>query len=45
MSLGATAVHTHTAKTGSCPHGLPQGACPICNGMAGGDAKVCNCIL
>ena len=38
MSLGATAVHTHTAKTGSCPHGLPQGACPICNGMAGGNS-------
>lgn len=23
-------------KVGTCPHGLPQGACPICNGMGGG---------
>ena len=23
-------------KIGTCPHGLPLGACPICNGMAGG---------
>jgi len=23
-------------KIGSCPHGLPMGACPICNGMGGG---------
>lgn len=23
-------------KTGTCPHGLPLGACPICNGMGGG---------
>lgn len=23
-------------KIGTCPHGLPQGACPICNGMGGG---------
>lgn len=39
MSLGATAVHhTHTTKVGTCPHGLPLGACPICNGMAGGNS-------
>lgn len=38
MSLGATAVHTHSAKVGTCPHGLPLGACPICNGMAGGNS-------
>ena len=23
-------------KVGSCPHGLPAGACPICSGMGGG---------
>lgn len=38
MSLGAAAVHTHSAKVGSCPHGMPLGACPICNGMAGGNS-------
>ena len=38
MSLGSTAVHTHSAKVGTCPHGLPLGACPICNGMAGGNS-------
>lgn len=34
MSL--TAVNTNSAKIGTCPHGLPLGACPICNGMSGG---------
>lgn len=24
------------AKIGTCPHGLPGGACPICSGMGGG---------
>lgn len=24
------------SKIGSCPHGLPAGACPICSGMGGG---------
>lgn len=37
MSLNAANVHTHT-KIGSCPHGLPPGACPICSGMAGGNS-------
>lgn len=23
-------------KIGTCPHGMPQGACPICSGMGGG---------
>lgn len=23
-------------RIGTCPHGLPQGACPICSGMGGG---------
>lgn len=38
MSLGATAVRANNAKIGTCPHGLPLGACPICNGMAGGNS-------
>lgn len=39
MSLGSSAVHSHSVKAaGSCPHGLPQGACPICSGMAGGNS-------
>ena len=27
---------TGNVRTGTCPHGLPPGACPICNGMGGG---------
>ena len=30
---------TNSIKTGCCPHGLPQGACPICSGMAGAMKK------
>ena len=26
-------------KNGTCPHGAPLGACPICNGMGGGVKK------
>ena len=37
MSLGA--VKTNSSRVGTCPHGLPLGACPICNGMSGGGAK------
>lgn len=37
MSLAA--VKTNNARVGTCPHGLPLGACPICNGMSGGGAK------
>ena len=29
-------MQTTTLKAGTCPHGLPLGACPICNGMGGG---------
>lgn len=29
-------VHAQNSRIGTCPHGLPIGACPICNGMAGG---------
>lgn len=34
MAYGA--VHANNARIGTCPHGLPQGACPICSGMGGG---------
>lgn len=34
MSLGA--INTNSSRLGTCPHGLPLGACPICNGMGGG---------
>lgn len=37
MSL--TAIQSNNSKIGTCPHGLPQGACPICNGMGGGATK------
>ena len=37
MSL--TAIQSNNSKIGTCPHGLPQGACPICNGMGGGMKK------
>ena len=39
MSL--TAIQSNNSKIGTCPHGLPQGACPICSGMgsAGGAKK------
>lgn len=30
------AIQTNSARVGTCPHGLPLGACPICNGMGGG---------
>ena len=29
-------ISTNNARVGTCPHGLPLGACPICNGMGGG---------
>ncbi len=29
-------MHTQNTRVGTCPHGLPMGACPICNGMSGG---------
>lgn len=34
MKLALSA--TQKNKIGTCPHGLPQGACPICSGMGGG---------
>lgn len=32
-------LNTRKSNIGTCPHGLPLGACPICNGMSGGGAK------
>lgn len=29
-------INANTVKAGTCPHGMPLGACPICNGMGGG---------
>ena len=29
----------NNVRTGTCPHGLPPGACPICNGMSGAMKK------
>lgn len=29
-------LNANTVKAGTCPHGMPLGACPICNGMGGG---------
>lgn len=37
--MNLSAVKTNATKVGTCPHGLPLGACPICNGMGGGGAK------
>lgn len=34
MNVSPAMVQKH--KIGTCPHGLPLGACPICNGMGGG---------
>lgn len=34
MNITKPSVQQH--KIGTCPHGLPAGACPICNGMGGG---------
>lgn len=32
-------VHAQNTRVGTCPHGLPLGACPICNGMSGGGGR------
>ncbi len=34
--MSFAAIQTNSARVGTCPHGLPLGACPICNGMGGG---------
>lgn len=33
--MSVTALQTNSARVGTCPHGLPLGACPICSGMGG----------
>ena len=37
MHLGT--LQTQKSRIGTCPHGLPLGACPICNGIGGGAKK------
>ena len=38
--MSATFVsQSNMLKNGTCPHGAPLGACPICNGMGGGMLK------
>jgi len=32
-------LNTHKSNTATCPHGLPIGSCPICNGMSGGGMR------
>lgn len=32
-------IQPNNARIGTCPHGLPLGACPICNGMGSGGMK------
>ena len=34
--MSVTSLQPNNARIGTCPHGLPLGACPICNGMSGG---------
>lgn len=29
-------INANNSRIGTCPHGLPIGSCPICNGMSGG---------
>lgn len=36
--MPVAAANVNSAKIGTCPHGMPMGACPICNGMAGGNS-------
>lgn len=35
----SVATISKNSSRATCPHGLPLGACPICNGMAGGSKK------
>ena len=37
--MSVTALQTNSARVGTCPHGLPLAACPICSGMGGGMKK------
>ncbi len=36
IKLQLATIQPNIVKAGTCPHGLPLGACPICNGMGGG---------
>lgn len=37
MPVQAVSINTNNSKKiGMCPHGFPQGSCPLCNGMGGG---------
>lgn len=38
MTLQSSPVRSQATKAGTCPHGMPLGACPLCNGMAGGNS-------
>lgn len=38
--MAATVARGSNNRIGTCPHGLPMGACPICNGMGGGGGSV-----
>lgn len=38
--MSFAAVQANSARgAGTCPHGLPLGSCPICNGMGGGGMR------
>ena len=34
--MNVAATNIQKSKAGSCPHGLPYGACPVCSGSGGG---------
>ena len=38
MSVQTVAIETR--KVGTCPHGNPAGACPLCSGMGGGGNRI-----
>lgn len=40
MSFSVALANSTKIKPGSCPHGLPAGACPICSGMGGGGGSI-----
>lgn len=37
--MNISAASMQKPKVGSCPHGLPMGACPICSGAGGGGSS------
>ena len=37
ISMTASITSVGSVRTGTCPHGLSPGACPICSGMGGGE--------